>query len=52
MPGLKSNMFILLWVLILLWEYELKTPFTREVCCIVKELFGAKAPKQKMGLFC
>jgi hypothetical protein len=48
MPGLKSNMLIP-QVLILLWEYELKTPFTREDCCIVKELFGAK---QSMGYIC
>jgi hypothetical protein len=47
-PGLKSN-FMIPQVLILLWEYELKTPFTRDDCCIVKELFGTG---QKFGYIC
>eukprot|EP00966_Prymnesium_polylepis_P261753 6046464-Prymnesium_polylepis.1 len=39
-PGLKSN-FNIPQVLILPWEYELKTTFTADECCIVKELFGS-----------
>jgi len=48
MPGLKSNAMIP-QALILLWEYELKTPFGRELCCIVKELFGKGL---RMGFLC
>jgi hypothetical protein len=47
-PGLKSN-FNIPQVLILLWEYELKTPFTSDDCCIVKELFGSG---QRFGYIC
>ena len=48
MPGLKANLTIP-QTLILLWEYELKTPFTEDNCCIVKELFGNG---QRMGFLC
>lgn len=48
MPGLKSNLMIP-QVLILLWAYELKTPFTRDLCCIVKELYGKGL---RMGYLC
>ena len=48
MPGLKSNLNIP-EVLLLLWEYELKTPFTEELCCIIKELFGKG---NRMGFMC
>jgi hypothetical protein len=47
-PGLKSN-FMIPQVLILLWQYELKTPFTTDDCCIVKELFGTG---QRFGYIC
>jgi hypothetical protein len=47
-PGLKSN-FNIPQVIILLWQYELKTPFTADECCIVKELFGSG---QRFGYIC
>ena len=48
LPGLKINLNYPL-VTVLLWQYELKTPFGRETCCIVKELFGQG---NRMGFMC
>ena len=48
MPGFKVE-FNYPNVSILRWEYELKTPYAREECCVVKQEFGKG---NKYGFMC
>lgn len=47
-PGFKIE-FNYPFMSVLRWQYELKTPFGRELCCIIKELFGAG---NRLGFMC